>query len=207
MKTLYLTRKAPNPRKIVLLMQAKGLDIDNIQDLTIVDLDFAKGDQLTPEFVELNPMRTVPVLKLEEGIVLNDSEAICEYLDSVYGDMSLMGSDIVHRARISAMRRIAEFEVLYNFMLAFQHSHPSKAFRVDQVPDLAPKSINRAIEALPYFDKILTDSDYLIDNTLSFADIVLYIGLDFGRILKFKASEHGAGIARFYERMNEQFNI
>lgn len=208
MKKLYLTRQAPNPRKVVLLMQAKGIDIDDVNDLEVVDIDFAKGEQLTSEFSQLNPMKTVPVLTLEDGTVLNDSQAICEYLDAIYGDSSLMGgADTVKRARISAMSRIAEFEVLYNFMLAFQHSHPSKAFRVDQVAEFAPKSIDRAINALPYFDNILKDNNYLVANQFSFADIVLYVGLDFGRVLKFKAADHGIGIANFYKRMNDKFKL
>ena len=151
MKKLYLTRTAPNPRKVVILLAAKGIDVDNMDDLEVVDIDFAKREQFSESFTQMNPMQTVPVLTLEDGTVLNDSQAICEYLDRVYGERSVMGNDVVQRAKVCAMRRIAELEVLYNFMLAFQHSHPSKAERVDQVPDFAPKSIERAIKALHYF--------------------------------------------------------
>nr|WP_241878074.1 glutathione binding-like protein [Psychrobacter sp. PraFG1]UNK04497.1 glutathione S-transferase family protein [Psychrobacter sp. PraFG1] len=52
---------------------------------------------------------------------------------------------------------------------------------------------------MPYFDNILTEHDYLVGNQLSYADIVLYIGLDFGRLLKFDPTAHGDGIARFYK--------
>ena len=207
MKQLYLTRTAPNPRKILVLMAAKGIDIDDMDDVDVIDVDFAKREQFSEAFTKLNPMQTVPVLVLEDGTVLNDSQAICEYLDRVYGERSVMGNDVVQRAKVCSMRRIAEFEVLYNFMLAFQHSHPSKAERVDQVPELAPKSIERAIKALPYFENILKDNDYLVENQFSNADIVLYIALDFGRVLKVDPKAHGAGIARFYTKMNEQFGL
>lgn len=207
MKQLYLTRTAPNPRKVLVLMSAKGFDIDDMDDIEVIDVDFAKREQFSEAFTHLNPMQTVPVLVLEDGTVLNDSQAICEYLDRVYGERSVMGNDVVQRAKVCSMRRIAEFEVLYNFMLAFQHSHPSKAGRVDQVPELAPKSIERAIKALPYFENILKDHDYLVDNQFSNADIVLYIALDFGRVLKVDPKAHGEGIARFYMMMHEQFAL
>jgi glutathione S-transferase len=207
MKKLYLTRKAPNPRKVVLLLQAKGIDIDDIDDIEVIDIDMAKGEHLTEEFAKINPLKLLPVLVLEDGTVLNDSQAICEYMDRVYGERSVMGNDVVQRAQVCSIRRAAEFEVLYNFMLAFQHSHPSKAHRVDQVPEFAAKSIARAEKSLPYFDNILTEHDYLVGNQLSYADIVLYIGLDFGRLLKFDPTAHGGGIARFYKNMNERFGL
>ncbi|HJH08357.1 MAG TPA: glutathione S-transferase N-terminal domain-containing protein [Psychrobacter pasteurii] len=207
MKKLYLTRMAPNPRKVIILLQAKGIDIDDIDDIDVIDIDMTKGEHLTEEFRKINPLQLLPVLVLQDGTVLNDSQAICEYLDRVYGERSVMGNDVVQRAQVCSIRRTAEFEVLYNFMLAFQHSHPSKAKRVDQVPEFAAKSIKRAEKVLPYFNNILKDKDYLVGDQLSYADIVFYIGLDFGRLLKFDPTAHGEGIARFYNSMNERFGL
>ena len=207
MKSLYLTRTAPNPRKAIILMASKDINIDDMDDLEVIDIDFEAREQFSEAFTNMNPMQTVPVLKLDDGKVLNDSQAVCEYLDRVYGERSVMGNDVVQRAQVCAMRRIAEFEVLYNFMLAFQHRHPSKAERVDQVPEFAEKSIARAIKALPYFEKALEGRDYLITDHLTFADIVLYLGLDFGKALKVNPTKQGDNLARFYQMMHERFSI
>lgn len=207
MKKLYLNRTAPNPRKVLILLAAKGINIDDMDDLDVIDIDFANNEQCSEAFTKINPMQTVPVLTLEDGTVLNDSQAICEYLDRVYGERSVMGNDVVQRAKVCSMRRIAEFEVLYNYMLAFQHSHPSKANRVDQVPEFAPKSIARAIKALPYFENVLKNNQYLVNDQFSYADIVLYLALDFGRLLKVDPKSQGEGLARFYSMMHERFSI
>ena len=207
MKKLYLTRTAPNPRKALILLASKGIDVDDMDDLDVVDIDFATNEQMSEEFTKINPMQTVPVLTLDDGTVLNDSQAVCEYLDRVYGERSVMGNDVVQRAQVCSMRRIAEFEVLYNFMLAFQHSHPSKAQRVEQVPEFVAPSIARAIKALPYFENALNGHDYLVGDQLSFADIVLYLALDFGKALKFNPNEQGENLARFYQMMHEHFSI
>lgn len=207
MKKLYLTRTAPNPRKALILLASKGIDVDDMDDLDVVDIDFATNEQISEEFTKINPMQTVPVLTLDDGTVLNDSQAVCEYLDRVYGERSVMGNDVVQRAQVCSMRRIAEFEVLYNFMLAFQHSHPSKAQRVEQVPEFVAPSIARAIKALPYFENALNGHDYLVGEQLSFADIVLYLGLDFGKALKVNPNEQGENLARFYQMMHERFSI
>ena len=207
MKKLYVTRTAPNPRKALILLASKGIDIDDMDDLDVIDIDIMQNEHMTAEFTKINPMQTVPTMTLDDGTVLNDSQAICEYLDRVYGERSVMGNDVVQRAQVCAMRRTAEFEVLYNFMLAFQHSHPSKAQRVEQVPDFVEPSIARAIKALPYFEAALTDRDYLVTDHLTFADIVLYLGLDFGKVLKVNPTKHGDNLARFYTMMNERFSI
>ena len=207
MKKLYVTRTAPNPRKALILMASKGIDVDDMDDLEVIDIDFAKREQFSEAFTKINPMQTVPVLTLDDGTVLNDSQAVCEYLDRVYGERSVMGNDVVQRAQVCSMRRIAEFEVLYNFMLAFQHSHPSKAERIDQVPEFVEQSITRAIKALAYFETILENRKYLVHEQLSFADIVLYLGLDFGKVLKVNPVEQGDNLGRFYQMMNERFSI
>lgn len=207
MKKLYVTRTAPNPRKALILLASKGIDVDDIDDLDVVDIDFATNEQMSEAFTKINPMQTVPVLELDDGTILNDSQAVCEYLDRVYGERSVMGNDVVQRAQVCSLRRIAEFEVLYNFMLAFQHSHPSKAQRVEQIPEFVAPSIARAVKALAYFENILEDREYLVGAQLSFADIVLYLGLDFGKLLKVNPNEQGENLARFYQMMNERFSI
>ena len=207
MKKLYVTRTAPNPRKALILLASKGIDVDDMDDLDVIDIDFAANEQTSEAFTKINPMKTVPVLTLDDGTVLNDSQAVCEYLDRVYGERSVMGNDVVQRAQVCSMRRIAEFEVLYNFMLAFQHSHPSKAQRVEQVPEFVAPSIARAVKALPYFETMLEGHEYLVGDQLSFADIVLYLGLDFGKVLQVNPNEQGDNLARFYQRMNERFSL
>ena len=207
MKKLYVTRTAPNPRKALILLASKGIDIDDMDDLDVIDIDFAANEQMSEAFTKINPMQTVPVLTLDDGTVLNDSQAVCEYLDRVYGERSVMGNDVVQRAQVCSMRRIAEFEVLYNFMLAFQHSHPSKAQRVEQVPEFVAPSIARAVKALAYFETLLEGHEYLVGDQLSFADIVLYLGLDFGKVLQVNPNEQGNNLARFYQMMNERFSI
>ena len=207
MKKLYVTRTAPNPRKALILLASKGIDIDDTDDIDVIDIDFAANEQMSEAFTKINPMQTVPVLTLDDGTVLNDSQAVCEYLDRVYGERSVMGNDVVQRAQVCSMRRIAEFEVLYNFMLAFQHSHPSKAQRVEQVPEFVAPSIARAVKALAYFETMLDGHEYLVGDQLSFADIVLYLGLDFGKVLQVNPNEQGDNLARFYQMMNARFSI
>ncbi len=51
-------------------------------------------------FLAMNPAGQVPVLVEEDGTALADSDAICEYLDEVYPDPSLLGEDPYLRAEV-----------------------------------------------------------------------------------------------------------
>ena len=207
---LYTADFPPNPRKVDCLIKVKDLDINDIHNLEVINIDIAKGEHKTPEFLAINPLGLLPVLVLDDGTILNDSQAVCDYLDSrLEGNgKRVMGSDTLQRAEITAMTRNAEFHVMYNMMLAFQHGHPARASMGNQVAGMAEDSIERVKQALPYFDAILAKHKYLLCERLTFADIVLYLGLDFGRVMKFSpkdASVVGENVARFYEQMNERF--
>jgi glutathione S-transferase len=60
---------------------------------------------------------------------------------------------------------------------------------------------------LAYFETVLEGREYLVGEQLSFADIVLYLGLDFGKLLKVDPNAQGENLARFYQKMNDRFSI
>lgn len=49
-------------------------------DFEIVNVDLARGEHNTPEFLKLNPAGTVPALMFPNGEVLSEAAAICLYL-------------------------------------------------------------------------------------------------------------------------------
>ena len=71
---LYDYDASGNCFKVRLLLALLGLDYER------VPVDIFAGDTLTPEFGRLNPMRETPVLELDDGDVLTQSNAILWYL-------------------------------------------------------------------------------------------------------------------------------
>jgi maleylpyruvate isomerase len=61
-----------------------------------------KNEQRTPEFLAVNPQGLLPALRLDDGQVLTQSLAICEYLDEVRPEPPLLPPDPVARARVRA---------------------------------------------------------------------------------------------------------
>lgn len=77
-------------------------------------MDIGKNEQNSPEFLAVNPLGLLPVLVLDDGTVLNDSHAICEYLDSrlAGNGKQVMGSDPIQRPKsppCHAMRSFTYF--------------------------------------------------------------------------------------------------
>lgn len=66
-------------------------------------VNLLKGEQRDPAYLALNPQGLVPAL-LDNGQLLTQSLAICEYLDEAYPDTpALLPRDLHERARVRAL--------------------------------------------------------------------------------------------------------
>ena len=51
MKKLYIMRTMTNPRKAIILLASKGIDVDDMNDLSVVDIDsLARNEQFSRVF-------------------------------------------------------------------------------------------------------------------------------------------------------------
>src|SRR5215469_9545565 len=72
---LYVLPPSPRAFKVIVLKNYLGIECE----MHIIDL--GKGDQLTPEYIAMNPNKKMPVLE-DDGFVLWESNAILFYLAS-----------------------------------------------------------------------------------------------------------------------------
>jgi glutathione S-transferase len=71
---LFSYRSSGNCLKVRMLLGALGLDCE------LVEVDIFAGETLTDDFERLNPLRETPVLELDDGSALSQSNAILQYL-------------------------------------------------------------------------------------------------------------------------------
>ncbi len=102
MRTLYHLWLSPSSRKVRVALKEKGLDFS---------LKVEKVWDRRPEFLALNPAGTVPVLVEENGEVVADSGAICEFLEEVYPTRRLIGGMPAERAE--TRRLVAWFDTKF----------------------------------------------------------------------------------------------
>jgi maleylpyruvate isomerase len=70
-----------------------------------------KGEQRAPDYLRLNPQGLLPALEADNGAVLTQSLAICEWLDETYPEPSLLPGDAVARARIRAFADVIACDI------------------------------------------------------------------------------------------------
>lgn len=104
MRILYHLPLSPFSRKVRLALAEKRIPFD---------LRAERVWERREEFLDMNPAGTVPVLVEENGLVVADSGAICEYLDEAYPDTPLLGRTLAERAEVR--RLVAWFDHKFHF--------------------------------------------------------------------------------------------
>ena len=78
----------PNPRMVRMFMAEKGIEIPK------VEVDLRHGENRREPYTKnVNPAGQTPALELDDGTVIAEITAICEYVDELKSDKpSLIGS-------------------------------------------------------------------------------------------------------------------
>jgi len=193
---IYDTPLAPNPRRVRWFMAEKA-----ITDIEVVTLNLMEGQHKTPEYLAKAGLANVPMLELDDGTCVTESIAICRYLESLYPEPNLFGRTPMETAIIEMWMRRAEMLVATPLMIGVRHTHPAMGALEQQVPAIGEHNITGATRALKVLDRRLGESEWLGAERLTIADIVAFVGLDFGRMIKFRPPEEMAHVARWAEAM------
>ena len=98
---LYLTAPSPFARKCRIVAREKGL-IDRIEEIAVDPYANA------PELLASNPVVQVPTLIAEDGLPLNDSPVICEYLDALGAGPRLLPEGGPERLQVRRLETLAD---------------------------------------------------------------------------------------------------
>lgn len=182
---LYVAKIAPNPLRVEYFLKEKGI----YQDFEIIDVELAnetKGD----EHLKRNRLGQVPVLELNDGRFLSESRAICAFIEGIAPDHNLMGVDFEERAFIEMHDRQIEHGVLYPIFHWIRHIHPGLAnLEKPQIEEWGRVNESRTKKALGMVDVLLAKQEYVAGDRFTIADITLFCGINFLRVVKYKAWE------------------
>ena len=162
---LYLFPPSSRVLAIVALKNHLGLDCE------VQPIDLGRGDQLTPQYLALNPNKKMPTLE-DDGFVLWESNAILFYMAAKHPDMGLWPSDLQSQADVLRWLEweSAHWDAESVGMVAFEKA--SKAVLGLGSPD--PAFIARGEQNFARFASVLNDSlrgkTWLIGARLTIAD-------------------------------------
>ncbi|XP_062547685.1 glutathione S-transferase E14-like [Armigeres subalbatus] len=158
---LYYDDVSPPVRGVLLTIAALGID-DQI-DLKLVRL--FEGAHLYKDFVKLNPLHTVPVLK-HDDLVLTDSHAIVMYLCDIYAqnDDEFSLNDPRQRARVHN-------RLCFNNAVLFQRdAELMRSIFHRKIASVEKHHLAPIEEAIDYLEVYLTKSKFVACDRLTVAD-------------------------------------
>ena len=150
-----------------------------------IETDILKGESRTPEFLALNPAGQVPLVILDDGRPLAQSNAIILHLAE---GSDLVPTDAYDRARMLEWMFWEQYShEPYVAVARFQVRYAGKP-----VSELEPRLVERGKGALQRLEDGLALSPFLVGEAVSLADVALVAytrvahegGFDLGRYPK-----------------------
>jgi len=151
----YMPISAPC-RGAMLTAEACGIKLN----MKIIDL--FKGEQMTPEFLAINPQHTVPTL-VDGDFILWESKAISAYFANLCGKDSLYPKDPKARARVD---RLLYFDMGTLYGSYMKWAYPTAFFNTA----LVAKNLEPVHAALAHLEAFIGNSKYATGNDITIAD-------------------------------------
>lgn len=134
-----------------------------------VEKNIIRGETRTPEFLAINPNGRVPVLELEPGVCLPESNAILIYLSE---GTAFLPADRLERALVMQWLFFEQYSHEPNiatprFILTYLQ-------KGDEYRDVLEKKRELGYAALGVMEKRLAEHPFLVGDRYTIADIALY---------------------------------
>ncbi len=187
----------PNPRVVRMFMAERGIDIPK------VEIDLRGGENRREPYLSKNPAGQSPALELDDGTILAEITAICEYLDETTPGPSLIGATPKERAETRMWTRRIDINIVEPMANGFRYSDGLKMFqnRVHCIPQAADDLKQIAQEKLTWLDGLIAGRTYVCGDRLTLADILLFCFVDFFDAIRQPINQANQTIVAWHARM------
>lgn len=196
---LYSYPASPNTRRIAIYLREKGL----APPFEEVVIDLMKGEQMTPEFLRRNPAGKVPVLETEEGVMITQSLSIVEYLEELYPAPAMIGTTPAERARVKALERFIDMEIMGTMGIMAQQKMPLYVSRLGDSEAVIAYGRKRQKLALEQLETMVAGNTFVAGEKATIADCTLYAIYEFAFLVD---AELGPEYPNLY-RWHQQFAL
>lgn len=192
------TSIGPNPHVVRMFMAEKGIELETVE----VDLMAAANRQ--EPYLSVNPAGQMPSLLLDNGDLVTEVTAICEYLDEKFPGGNLIGSNAEERAQTRRWTRWSDLNVCEPAGNGFRFGVGLQMFkdRMRCLPEASEGLIACAQDKLNWLDGQLEGKDYLAGDRFSLADIVLYCFLAFGTQVGQALNPENKNVLAWFDRVS-----
>lgn len=197
---LFYNSVGPNPRVVRMFMAERGIEIPR------QEVDLRGGENRREPYLRINPAGQMPALQLDDGSVITEITAICEYLDEITPGPSLIGSTPKERAETRMWTRRIDLNIVEPMANGFRFAEGLKLFqnRIRVIPQAADDLKKTAQEKLAWLNGLIDGRTYICGDRLTLADILLFCFLDFGNQVGQPINPELRNIAAHHARMKER---
>lgn len=187
----------PNPHVVKMFMAEKGLDIAR------VEVDLMAGENRQAPYTGKNPSGQTPALELDDGVVLAEITAICEYLDEKHPNPPLIGTTPEERAVTRMWVRRIDLNILEPLANGFRFAEGLALFqnRVRCIPHAADDLKTIAKEKLAWLDGQIEGRTWIVGERFTLADVLLFCFLQFGAQVGQPLDPANKNLAAWLERV------
>lgn len=196
---LYVSERAPNPRRVQMFVVEKG-----IAGLEQVQVAIGKDEHKSESFRARNPFARLPVLELDDGRILCETRAICSYLEGLHPEPNLMGDSFEARAFIEMADRRMEWYLFLSIANCIRHTHPGSApLEQPQFADFGHSQGEKVRDVARWLDGELSAQLFVAGERFTIADITAFCAIEFARgLMKFVPGREGmANLQAWRERI------
>lgn len=191
----------PNPRMVRMVLAEKGLAEG--EDFERQHYDIVAGEnRSSDDYLEKNPLGTMPTLELDDGTCLTESWPICEYIEEQHPEPNLIGKNATQRAQVRKWCRLIDQEVVVPMTMGFRATGGRPMFepRLRVLSKEAGADIFAyADDSLRWLDGEFEARDHLALGRFTLADILLFCFIKFGMSVGWKPPEGTNNLTRFVE--------
>ncbi|MCV2886294.1 glutathione S-transferase family protein [Aestuariibacter sp. AA17] len=195
---IYDTHTAPTPRRVRIFLAEKNISVEYVQ------VDIQKGENRTAEMREKNPLGKVPVLELDDGICIAESDAICRYFEAIQPEPYLMGESPKEQGLVAMWQRQVEMGLFNQIGLCFQHTTGYFKDRMTPFPDFGEDCRTNAKKYLSLLEKRLDGRTYIMGENVTIVDITALCAIDFGRVVDVRLNEGMPNLQRWHATMSSR---
>ena len=167
----------PNPHVVRMFIAEKGMDIP------MEEVDIRSGVNRQSDYLKVNPRGQCPALDTGKGGIVAEITAICEYLEDVQPEPSLIGKTPEERGETRMWTRRVDLSICEPMANGFRFGEGLKMFqdRIRCLPEASDGLKAIARDNLAWLDKELAGKQFIAGDRFTMADVLLFCFLNFGK--------------------------
>lgn len=191
------TSVGPNPHVVRMFIAEKGIEVP------MEEVDVRGGANREAAYLSKNPRGQSPALELDDGSVVAEITALCEYIEEKFPTPPLIGTTAEERVETRMWTRRIDLGICEPMANGFRFGEGLKMFepRIRCLPEASDGLKAIAQDGLQWLDGQMQGKTWICGDRFTLADILLFGFLNFGNRVGQPVDPAKKNVAAWFERV------